>query len=238
MCVMKKLFICTLLISALSFSLKAEISDEPSEPCCANSCENSDDCCWDSGYEVSIGVAAFFPNSKRAKRVYADAWRDYQVEVKKLFCDWSFWVNGQYIHNHGKSYGFYHRSTHINVFPISLGANYNFDFSECECFKSFLNGCFDGCLMGYAGGGPTYGYLSIEDHYEHVKEHTHKNGWGGLFKLGLQCFFMDGFYADFFVNYLILRFNNHSDDSCSSYTKKRDIRLNGFMVGTALGYRF
>jgi outer membrane protein W len=180
--------------------------------------------CVDASYDASFRVAGYIPLNKRVKKIYSNTWSDFQLEFNKNICqNLSVWINGQYTANNGESYGYSEAPTKIRLIPVSIGLKYNYEIVPC--------------LNIYLGAGAAYSWLYIRDDYEYVHEHTHKQAWGGLFKLGFQYNISECFFAEVFSDYLLQRFKFSGSDS-SPYVERRDANMDAVIVGAGVGIHF
>jgi outer membrane protein len=172
--------------------------------------------CLTCGWEPEVRVAAFYPSSKKFRRIYHQWSADYQVEISKpVYKGFSGFINGSWLHDKGQASGF-ENSSRINVVPLSFGAKYSY--------------CFCPCLRAYGGLGATYTFLRIHDDSEFVSRHLSKESWGGIAKSGIQytwrCFFFDVF-ADYL--YQPFRFAGNSE------VERNRINVGGIKLGIGLG---
>lgn len=170
------------------------------------------------GLEAEARVAAFYPTSRKFRRVYQEWDADYQLEISKPIC-WGFsgWINGSFLTEKGRGHANRgHHSSHIDIIPISFGAKYSY--------------CINPCLKVYAGLGATYTFLRIRDNSPFVRRHLDKEAWGGIAKSGLQ-YIWNAFFIDLFADYLYQPF----DFSSSSRIQRNRVNVGGVKFGIGLG---
>lgn len=123
------------------------------------------DCCEPLDMTAEARVAYYHPSSHRVRRIYNNGWVDYQLELSKgLGCNWRVWTGVSGFSRKGDSIGFHDR-TRLQLIPISLGAKY---------FYALGYGA-----KVYVGGAACYSFLRIHDHDDYVRQHIHKQNWGG-----------------------------------------------------------
>lgn len=170
------------------------------------------------GLEGEVRVAAFYPSSKKFRRVYQEWSADYQLEISKpIYKGLALWVNGSFLTEKGRgrtNRG--HNSSHIDLIPVSFGPKYAY--------------CINHCLKVYAGLGATYTFLRIRDNSPYVRGHLDKEAWGGIAKTGFQ-YSWNVFFFDIFADYLYQPF----DFSSSSKVKRNRIDVGGLKLGIGLG---
>ena len=139
---------------------------------------------------TDVRVAAFYPQGSLFREVYGNWQVDYQLEIGKIFLEnYEAWGNFSWVPTSGhSSLGNY---TSYNDFNISLGAKYIFRFTDR--WKLYLGLGINGALV----------YVHNHDNY--VKKYVHKNGVGGVAKLGFYFEPVDHFFIDVFADYLYQR---------------------------------
>jgi hypothetical protein len=187
-------------------------------------------------------VAAYFPEDKNMRRVYDDAWPEYEIEVSTPLnlscCDpctpWELWSNFNYWERKGNSTCLNNR-TRIDHYTVLIGAKYFFDLSDCgDCC-----GCFSwSSLRPYLGLGGGAAYVKFRDHSESefIKHHNHRAGGSLLLKSGIQYDFCNCMFADIFLDYAWNWFRFRGCDGDEH--RKRTLQTGGLKLGLGLGYRF
>ncbi len=180
-----------------------------------------------SGFEVSARAAAFVPSSHKIRKIYNDAWGDYQLEFgQSIYKSLSIWAGGQYTYSNGHSRSgsdTIRARTKIQLAPVSLGLKYNFFFGSCTSI--------------YLGAGPTYTFLRIHDHWPFVHRHISKAGVGGLFKIGAKHYFTRLFFVEGFVDYLVQRFHFHNSNS-GPFVQRHELFMDAVIAGGSIGLHF
>lgn len=207
-----KIFCTTFVLAAISATAGSSMG-----------CDNDPWC-------VKLSVAYFRPTDDKVRKIYSDAWANYQFELSRtLFnSNWAAWgsvdwsgANGEalYIGSQPVSKD----KTNLWILPLSFGLQYYLPVDR-------LNGRF------YLGGGASVAFVRITDDHDHVKKNLSKNGaWGGILKSGFQYFFCNSLFLDVFMNYSFqkVRFSNEHTNVQTS-----DAHLDGLKIGAGLGLCF
>ncbi|EFB42687.1 hypothetical protein pah_c004o241 [Parachlamydia acanthamoebae str. Hall's coccus] len=171
------------------------------------------------GWEPEVRAAAFYPSSKKFRKIYHEWDADYQIEISKSICyGFSGWVNGSWLTERGRSKGDIKNSSRISIVPISFGAKYSYQFASC--------------WKAYAGVGACYTFLRMKDHSPFVDNHLHKQSWGGVAKTGIQ-FYWKCLFFDLFADYLYQPFHF----SNTSKVKRDNVNVGGYKLGLGIGFR-
>lgn len=172
----------------------------------------------DNALEIRAG--AFFPTSDRFTKIYKHAGPDFEIEFTRtnIFCSClDAWANLNWFPNHGhvKHCG----SSKIDIVNFSLGIKYSY--------------CLRSCARLYAGIGPSFGWVGIENkfkcckHCKKKKETDSKMAVGGVVKTGILYYFNCGVFLDLFADYNFewARFHHTVD-------------VGGFKTGLGVGFTF
>lgn len=182
-------------------------------------------CCGESyGISATARVAYYHPESSRMRKVYANGFADYQLEIGKMIgCHWQVWTGVSGFSKEGHS-TYSHNSTRLQLIPIYLGVKYFYNVSPC--------------IDLYAGGAACYSMLRIKDHSHYVHEHTNKNAFGGLAQLGLNYYFTDCIFVNLFADYYFQHFHFKKSDSYSYYVERNSLNMSGYKLGGGIGFVF
>lgn len=172
---------------------------------------------------VNARVAYFRPESKKVRKIYADGWADYQLEVFQELCpNWQIWSGISGFSKKGHSLEL-HDHTKLQLIPLSLGLKYIYPFT-CN-------------LDGYLGVGACYSFLHIRDHSDYVEQHISRQDWGGVGQIGLYYQAQQGFFINLFADYFYQRFYFHHVDF-SHYVQRHNLNLSGWKLGAGIGICF
>ena len=138
---------------------------------------------------------------------------DYELEIGKIFLkNYEIWTNLSWVSTTGHTQRF-HSKTHFNNLNFSLGGKYIFPI-----YKR---------INLYLGLGINGAFVHVHNHSPYVKRNVHKNGVGGIAKLG--CYFepIDHLFLEVFTDYLYqsIRFENSA-------------QIGGFKTGGGIGFCF
>jgi len=180
-------------------------------------------------WSLKLRTAYFLPADKKVRKIYSDAWPDYQFELSKLinnrFAVWSHigWnsITGSALSCEGEEVS--RNKTTLFMVPFSLGINYNFPLQ-------IDNASF------YLGAGGSSTFVRITDHSEFVKKHRTKNGaFGGVLKSGFQYWFKNNIFIDVFADYSFLSVHFHERNN---NVENSNACLSGLNLGIGLGSYF
>lgn len=182
-----------------------------------------------SGISVEGRVAAFFPESPTLRSTYASTgWPEWQLRVNKDFCDsWQVWGEIDWFSKSGRLFEGRHDKTTLRLATLSFGGNYILHFLPC--------------IDVYMGGGLCWNFVNFKSHSHHGDHHHDfsKSVAGIVLKSGIYYYFYDGFFADFFLDYMYQPFHRHCRHSFSSDVERHPIpNLKAFSGGAGLGYKF
>lgn len=220
----------------------------------------------DKTWTLSVRLAHYSPTTQKAKKIYSDAWLDYEVEASKRFNRYmSGWVSVAWA---GKRHGHheplrrgFEDKTKMYVLPISLGASVMFPVLSC--------------LDLYVGAGVSYSFLDIQNRLEEYKysyesyypydyyygyydysyeyyrrervyegtlykQSIQKSAWGSLFKTGLHYKLGSYMFIDVFADYYYqyFKFKNHHHHSKYEIFFKDYLNCSGYKIGAGLGVYF
>jgi outer membrane protein len=196
--------------------------------CCGDS---YNDCCsdglqldWCRGWEIEGRVAAFRPNSKRFRKIYANWGTEYQGEIGKRFSyssmDFAAFVNAGWYTAKGRSIGLRDK-TRVDLVPVTFGLKY--------LYPIYCN------IDAYLGLGAAATWVKTKDHNRFVKHENSKTGWGGIVKGGFQYTFYESFVADIFADWIFccrVRGGHHHG------VKTNSADVGGLKLGGGLGFVF
>lgn len=190
---------------------------------CDSACEPV--CCddwFDLGSLNFVGkYSAFFPFSSKVGRIYNDALPCLELETNINVCgNWIGFFNAGYIWDEGRSLGLSNK-TEFSLVPLTLG------------LKRLW--CFGESTDVYLGAGLAYSYLSTHDHSEFVRQHTHKWGFGGIFKTGFYYYYSDCFFFEGFADYLYQPYNFASSSNDGHFVEGTHLDMSGIKVGLGIG---
>lgn len=138
-------------------------------------------------FTTEIRTGYFYPISPAFRDIYRNGGVEFELEETfRVYKDLNLWFNFNYFQREGHSLGF-NDKTSIHMYPLSLGIKYNFSLMHNLYF--------------YLGIGASYTCLTIHDHSSFVKEHTFKQGFGGVGKSGFLYYFKRRFFIDLFADY-------------------------------------
>ncbi len=224
---MKKIFFLLSLLSSMAL-LEAYDGFYENDRFYGNDCL-SEECyineCGCDNWEVEVRGAGVYPSSKRFRKIYSDWAPEVQLEVaRKVWGDSLYaWANVSYLWRNGHSEPL-HNKTNVSLVPISIGLKYLFPLT-CD-------------LNAYLGGGAAYSFLYVRDHSEFVRKRTTRRDWGGVIKSGLQYNLCNGFFIDFFADYLFQHFSKPHRDESHRNVETNSVNLNSLHLGLGLGMRF
>lgn len=193
-------------------------------------------------WTTEVRGAGYRLSSNLLKNIYAENWTDYQVEASQRFCkNFDFWIGVNWAskrsHLHRDDYYLYSREkTHIYVLPLSMGYKFTHPLSSCLDF--------------YLGGGICYSFLNIKNgsadsennsyrDTSFYKKSIHRNGVGGVAKLGIRWAMGPETFLDVFVDYFSQRFRLSKSEAltiCNSQIRRLD--CSGFKYGLGFGVYF
>jgi outer membrane protein W len=238
----KLMSFCALFL--LPYSLQAACCEEQcvprfqdscrQEPCspCQDSCSSWSSCLssCSADWSLEFRLAYYRPSEKNIRKIYSNAFLDYQVELNKRFMDsWQVWMGidllskkkGHSIISGGSGTG---DKTRLKMNSVNLGLKYLY--------------CLNECAELYLGAGVNYGMLRIHDESPYVHQHPRRNSFGGLFKVGVYTYLTDHVYLDFFFDYLVQEFKFKNSNSDSYYVERHNVKMSGIKTGVGIGYRF
>jgi opacity protein-like surface antigen len=201
------------------------------------------ECEREPNWTLEVRGAYYQPSSKKTRSVYSSSLLDYQVTLAKRVLDFlEVWGEFDWAvkKGHGHPYFSYDENcrsdTKLSLTPISLGLKLIYPiFCRVDV---------------YAGAGVSYSFLHIRNR-SHVsysclgfcsdplKKDMHKNGWGGLFKVGFQVALSEKAFLDFFADYYLQTFHfsrRNYDEGRSLF--KHGIDCSGFKLGAGFGVYF
>ena len=158
-------------------------------------------------------VAAFYPTSHLFREIYSDCLAAYEVEAGKAFWNnYEIWGDVSWLSAEGHTKTF-HNKTRFRNTNFSLGGKYLWDL--CDCTQL------------YFGLGINAAYVHVHNDSHHVKRNVHKNGVGGVVKLGIYAEPIDHLLFELFVDYLYQRIHF-----------ERHVEIGGFKFGGGIGLIF
>lgn len=195
------------------------------------------DCCEPLDIAIEARVAYYHPASNKVRRIYGKGWADYQFEISKgIYQNLRVWAGVNGFSKEGHSIGF-HDHTKLQLVPINFGLKYYVPY--CNDFKF------------YVGGAACYSFLSIKDDSDYVHKHSHKNGWGGLVQVGVNYYFWECAYINFFCDGFFQEFDFHNSHRRSShgyyssghysgghFIERNKLDMKGYKLGIGIGYSF
>lgn len=173
---------------------------------------------WDGLFRLG----AFLPTSQQTRKIYPDAWNQYQLEASYNFtCNWSVWGNVAYsiIDSHLVD-------SRLQLYPIGLGLKYTEDL-YCG-------------LKGYVGAGAAFSFLHLDNDLE-VENHLRdpfkiaKKALGGIVKSGLSYYYHEAAFVELFADYYYTQF--HTDRSDHLFRRGR-LDMSAFFIGAGVGASF
>lgn len=162
---------------------------------------------------IKARVAAFFPSSNRFRKIYDHTLPCYQLEATaKVYKCFSLWANADWLSKNGNS-------NHLNYFTSIRMVSYSIGLSAAYPLTDQVS--------AYLGIGPAGAYTEI--HNRHVRSHRNetKNIFGLLAKSGFIYNIDCHLFVDFFVDYLYLPSQFHTN-----------VELGGVKAGVGIGYNF
>ena len=136
---------------------------------------------------TDVRMAAFYPQGSLFRSIYGNWQVDYELEIGKIFLkNYEAWANINFLTTSGQT--ILGNSTTFKNCNISVGGKYIFRFKEI--WKLYL------------GLGINDALVYAHNYSSYVKKHVHKNGVGGVFKLGVYVEPMDHLFIDVFADYL------------------------------------
>jgi outer membrane protein W len=176
-----------------------------------------------SGMEVEAKISAFFPSSKKVRRLYSKSMPYYELEISKKFCNnWQVGLSGGYVSKRGHAIGCRNR-TCFRLIPLSLGLKYLYPFNPC--------------INLYVGAGISWSFFKNKDHSPFVHETNNCDAVGGLFKIGFTYAVKECIFIDIFTEYLHQKFS-FSRHYKQHYTVRHHLNMSGFTFGGGLGFNF
>lgn len=168
---------------------------------------------------------AFFPLTKELSETYGIAWPAAELEISCCLSNirhrrnrWLLWGNAGWITKLGTEH---HKSriSHLNLYPFSLGLEYQTRFF--------------GCVDFYLGAAPAYSLLRVKNYDCSTMSHLDHNAWGFMTKTGFRINFSRHFFFDLYGDYYYTRFSklHNSIQSIDSHFK-------GFIAGGGIGGKF
>ncbi|MBY0529636.1 MAG: hypothetical protein K2P51_05535 [Rhabdochlamydiaceae bacterium] len=142
---------------------------------------------WGEKFTTELRGGYFYPFSHVMREIYKSGGPEIEVEqTANVYENLNLWLNFNYFQRSGHSLGLKH-PTSIHLYPLSLGVKYNI---------SLMNN-----LDLYLGLGGSYTWANIHDNSSFVKQHIHRQGFGGVGKFGFLYFFGKRFFIDLYADY-------------------------------------
>ncbi len=187
-------------------------------------------------WTVSAKISYFSPASGDIRKIYGNAFVDYQIELtRNIFCDWEVWMDLDFYTQDG-SVTKHHHSTRLQVIPLSAGLKYYVYLRPN--------------IYWYVGGGGCYTNATIHNHSKGLKSDINKWGFGGIFKTGIKYYWNNCLYFDFFLDYFYQHFRlhgcqRHSYPTFFSRESSSDcpfgnstLNVGGTKIGAGIGWTF
>ncbi|MBS0629304.1 MAG: hypothetical protein JSS30_03660 [Verrucomicrobia bacterium] len=170
---------------------------------------------------VEFRSAAFFPMEHRFRSIYGTVGADYELQVTQSNpCNcFEVWANFTWYPKSGSRCG----NTNITVINGSFGIDYMWQF--CNCFNF------------YAGIGPIFGAVFVENKFSNCSSNNGCNRkddseWagavGGIIKTGIIYYVTCCLFLDLFVDYFYE----------PAFFKHRTADVGGFRTGLGIGLAF
>jgi len=140
--------------------------------------------CW----EAKVRGAAFIPTNSLFREIYGSAAGNFDAEIAMNIGDClQVWANFDYTGIDGNSLNFCN-PTSINIFSGSFGLKAPFDTNDWSCV--------------YLGFGPAIGGIQIKDNSQFSGCSNNTKAFVGFVaKFGVDFFFANCWFVDFFADY-------------------------------------
>ncbi len=158
-------------------------------------------------------ISAFFPTGHTFRQIYGTCLIDYEFEIGKIFLkNYEIWTNVDWTSATGHTHAFHNR-TRFENFNVSLGGKYIVPIHKQVKF--------------YVGLGINGAFVQVHNHSPYVKKDVHKNGVGGVAKLGFYFEPVDHLFLEIFTDYLY-----------QSIRFEQTVQIGGFKTGGGIGFCF
>lgn len=160
-----------------------------------------------------VRVGGFFPTYDLFRDIYGKQMLIWEIQSStKIHQHFDIWANFDFLSKDGASVGF-REYTKIEISNLSFGSNYTFKINEK--------------MRGYLGLGLSPALLWLKNYSLTFKEKFFRIAYGAVGKSGVQIFFPDRVFLDFFVDYLfeMIHFDKWK-------------QLGGVRVGGGIGLNF
>lgn len=192
-------------------------------------------CSFATDYTLEIRAAAFNPTCKETRKVFSQAWIDYEALASASLTDYvSVWgqvgwmVKKGVYHDRVAGWRFRDHSR-AWVLPLSVGIN---AFVPINCRLKF-----------YIGGGLSYSFVRLESHtnYSFIRSDYNKEvirgHWGVVNKVGFIFDLGHNTFLDIFADYFAQRFRL-GKHRCFEGEFGKHFNACGFKFGGGFGVNF